>query len=51
VLDALTHAGIWRDDGQIDDLRIWRSRQHPGGQLILTITPISVVQPSLLGVM
>jgi len=24
ALDALTHAGVWDDDGQIDDLRIVR---------------------------
>ena len=25
LLDALTYAGIWEDDSQIDDLRIYRS--------------------------
>lgn len=36
VLDALTHAGLWWDDEQIDDLRIWRSPRG-GGELVLTI--------------
>lgn len=25
VLDSLTHAGVWQDDAQIDDLRIYRA--------------------------
>ena len=25
LLDSLTHAGVWEDDSQIDDLRIYRS--------------------------
>lgn len=25
LFDALTHAGLWHDDGQIDDYRVWRS--------------------------
>lgn len=47
VLDALTHAGIWLDDGQIDDLRVWRSPK-PGGVILVTITPLTEVQSSLL---
>lgn len=30
VLDGLTHAGVWLDDGQIDDLRVWRSDRLDG---------------------
>jgi Holliday junction resolvase RusA-like endonuclease len=26
ILDSLTHAGVWGDDSQIDDLRIYRAR-------------------------
>lgn len=37
VLDSLTHAGVWDDDGQIDDLRIWRHRDTRGGMLRITI--------------
>lgn len=38
VLDALTHGGVWEDDAQINDLRIWRSAQRTG-EIIITITP------------
>jgi crossover junction endodeoxyribonuclease RusA len=47
VLDALTHAKFWADDGQIDDLRIWRS-DHMTGEIVVTIRPLPAVQPSLL---
>jgi crossover junction endodeoxyribonuclease RusA len=30
VLDALSHAGVWLDDSQIDDLRVWRSAERTG---------------------
>lgn len=33
ALDALTHAGMWRDDSQIDDLRITRCNTITGGAL------------------
>lgn len=36
VLDALTHTGVWADDSQIDDLRVWRSPEM-GGVVIVTI--------------
>lgn len=47
VLDALTHAGVWLDDGQIDDLRVWRSASF-GGQVIVTIRVLASPQASLL---
>ncbi len=47
VLDALTHAGVWLDDGQIDDLRVWRSARF-GGQVIVTIRAVASPQASLL---
>jgi len=31
VLDALTHAGVWADDSQIDALHILRGEKRPGG--------------------
>lgn len=34
LLDSLTHAGVWSDDSQIDDLRIYRARDD-GGQLLI----------------
>lgn len=51
ILDALTHAGVWSDDGQIDDLRIRRGDLHPGGRVILAIEELCVepVQGELLG--
>lgn len=39
ILDALTHGGLWEDDSQIDDLRIWRSTQCTG-EVVITITPL-----------
>lgn len=36
VLDALTDAGVWADDSQIDDLRIWRGPVG-AGQIVVTI--------------
>lgn len=50
LLDALTHAGVWTDDSQIDDLRIWRSPKL-AGEVLVTIRPLATtVQPSLLEV-
>lgn len=34
VLDSLTHAGVWADDSQIDDLRYYRVR-NPDGSLAI----------------
>lgn len=39
TLDSLTHAGVWEDDGQIDDLRIWRTPGRLGGMLKVKIRP------------
>lgn len=43
VLDGLTHAGVWLDDGQIDDLRVWRS-ERMGGCVVVTIRVIESAQ-------
>jgi len=40
VLDALTHAGIYTDDSQIDDLRIRRRPVVKGGRIEVTISEI-----------
>jgi crossover junction endodeoxyribonuclease RusA len=36
-LDALTHAGVWLDDEQIDELRIVRGDIKKGGQTVIEI--------------
>jgi crossover junction endodeoxyribonuclease RusA len=46
LLDALTHAGFWADDSQIDDLRVWRS-DRMGGELVVTVTLLELAQRSL----
>lgn len=38
--DALTHAGAWVDDSQIDDLRIVRREIIKGGKIVVVITEI-----------
>lgn len=38
--DALTHAGVWKDDFQIEDLRLVRMDPHPGGKVIVTVEVI-----------
>lgn len=47
VLDGLTHAGVWLDDGQIDDLRVWRS-DRMGGCVLVTIRVIESAQLELV---
>ena len=37
ALDALTHAGVWADDGQIDRLLIERAPVEKGGRLRIRI--------------
>lgn len=41
VLDSLAHAGVFRDDSDIDDLRITRYAVRPGGELQIRITEIA----------
>lgn len=45
VLDALTHAGLWADDSQVDDLRIVRGPETPGGALTVTIRTLAPADP------
>lgn len=35
--DALTHAGMWRDDSDIDDLRVIRCNVLPPGKLVIRV--------------
>jgi crossover junction endodeoxyribonuclease RusA len=40
VFDAMTHAGVWKDDSQIDDLRIVRSGVEAPGRVLVTVRQI-----------
>lgn len=42
--DALTHAGVWLDDEQIDDLHIVRGCVYKGGKTIVVITELPAVK-------
>lgn len=42
VLDALTHAGVYSDDSQVDDLRIIRRNVLRGGKCAVTIEQMEV---------
>ncbi len=37
LCDSLTHAGLWEDDGQIDDLRVLRGDVLPGGRVDVSV--------------
>lgn len=41
LLDALQHAGVYPDDGAIDDLGIRRGEKRPGGEVLVTAWEIS----------
>lgn len=38
--DAMTHAGVWKDDSQIDDLRIVRAGVESPGRVLVTVKQI-----------
>ena len=40
LCDALTHAGLWCDDSQIDDLRIIRAPVVAGGRVTVRVEQI-----------
>lgn len=40
VQDSCQHAGLYLDDSQIDDIRIWRVTPKPGGQVRVRCTEI-----------
>ena len=40
LCDALTHAGLWYDDSQIDDLRIIRAPVVAGGRVTVRVEQI-----------
>jgi crossover junction endodeoxyribonuclease RusA len=37
-LDALTHAGVWLDDSQVDELTLVRQEIIKGGRMVVLIT-------------
>ncbi|EOZ0917954.1 crossover junction endodeoxyribonuclease RusA [Klebsiella pneumoniae] len=43
AFDALTKAGFWHDDQQVDDYRVKRMPIFKGGRLELTITELEVL--------
>lgn len=49
LLDALTHAQVWGDDSQIDDLHIVRREVEAPGYVWVHITPLGMTAPSLQG--
>lgn len=40
IQDALTHAGTWGDDAQVDELMVVRSAVTKGGAAVITISRI-----------
>ncbi len=45
LLDGLTHAGVWLDDSQIDQLAIVRANQlPPDGKAVVEVMPIGASQ-------
>ena len=38
--NALTHAGVWKDDSQIDKLLIVRKGIEKPGRIVVTVTAI-----------
>jgi len=46
TLDALTHAGAWGDDSQIDELRIIRGgKAGDGGRMVVEISELPATRP------
>lgn len=41
LLDSLTHAEVWQDDCQVDDLRVVRREPTKGGHVIVHVSVIS----------
>lgn len=41
LLDALTHAGVWKDDEQIDQLTIIRGDNTKGGRCLVCIEEVA----------
>ncbi len=37
VCDSLTHAGVWQDDSQVDELTVTRGEMKPGGEVTVIV--------------
>jgi len=44
--DGLAHAGVYKDDEQIDDLRIVRGGLRTGGEVVVTVTELEQARES-----
>ena len=40
VFDALTHAGVWLDDEQVDEMRVVRKSKVKGGKIVIMIAEV-----------
>ena len=40
ILDALTAAGVWLDDSQVDELHVYRRDQVKGGRAVVDVLPL-----------
>lgn len=49
LLDSLTHAGVWSDDSQVDDLRIYRARDGLGQLLIGGMVKVHITEVGVNG--
>lgn len=47
LLDALSHACVWQDDEQVDDLRLIRCGKVPSGKVVVSISPINPEQQGI----
>lgn len=46
LLDAISHAGVWGDDGQIDHLEVVRGDVRQGGCVRVTISEVGPPTPT-----
>ena len=37
ILDALTHAGVWLDDEQVDEIHVYKCNKIKGGEAVVRI--------------
>ena len=49
LLDAMTHAGVWLDDSQVDDTRTYRARDDRGELIIEGKVVIKIEQMRAAG--